>query len=231
MKNQDGIKPVPVRKPRIRSVEPIGQVVRRRVSRNAAARGMGAEVDTKWLNERMADQQLSTRKLGALMGLDNAAVYRIFTGERGVSAIEAAELARHLAVPLGDLLRHLGVNVGISKPVPVVAWLDAEGIGHAEGLLEPKFVTGPPDALEGLQAIRSQAGGFDGWMFFFRPADDIQLGAVGRLCLVQIAGEQGHRLRFLHRGYEVEAWKLQTVDGRTEGGRVVTAAPVVWIRQ
>ena len=192
--------------------------------------------DTDWFKTRLADKQLSMRKLADLMGLDVSAVSLMFSGKRGMSASEAASVARLLGVPVDEVMRHAGIDLrGATKDaVPIVGWVDAEGDIHTGKILGPKTVQGPPGASPECQAVRAQTGGpFDGWIYFFHEADGISLEAVSRLCVVQVAGEDGRRLAWVHRGYEPGHWNLGPFDGQGElaSVRLVAASPVRWIRQ
>lgn len=80
---------------------------------------------------------------------------------------------------------------------------------------------------------------FDGWLFFFRDAKDMTPDAVGRLCVVRLAGVDGMRLRWVQRGYHEGHWTLTGLcfgpqgagnDG-IEEGRIISAAPILWMRQ
>ena len=189
--------------------------------------------DTEWFKARLADKQMSMRKLATLMNLDVSAVSLMLNGKRGMSALEAAEAARLLGVPVDEVMRHAGIDMrgAIKDVVPVVGWVDAKGEIHRGRVIGPKTVAGPPE--EGLEAIRAQGGAFDGWLFFYRPIDRVSLEVVSRLCVVTIAGQDDERLAWVHRGYEPGGWNLASFDG--SGGmvpaRLASASPVVWTRQ
>ena len=208
--------------------------IRDRSGEPRALRLPDPNVDTLF-KARIADQLTSLRALAGRMGMEPSSLSMTINGKRKLTGAEAGQLAELLEVPVAEVLRHAGIEIRHNGDglAPVVAWLDAQGLVHREGLLGPKAVTAPAGTGEGLQAIRAQAGRLDGWTFFFRDvAQGVGPEAVGRLCVVRVAGEEGRRLRFVSRGYEQGVWTLGAMDGDImEAARLVSAAPIVWAKQ
>lgn len=79
-------------------------------------------------------------------------------------------------------------------------------------------------------ALRGQTqGAFNGWLFVYRPAKGVSVEAVGQLCV--ITADHGTRLAWLQRGFAPGQWTLLGLDGHQSEGRVLDAAPVLWMRQ
>ena len=72
---------------------------------------MSAEVDTQWFRQRLADRELSMRKLAKILHVDVAAVSLMLRGRRGMRLEEATTIAEVLHVPLSQVLTHAGVRV------------------------------------------------------------------------------------------------------------------------
>lgn len=195
-------------------------------------------VDTNWFKQRISDQLLSGRKLAKIMKMDASALSLMLNGKRSMSAAEAAELARHLLVPVEEVMRRAGIEMkkasGAGGHVAVAGWVGADGVVHSAGALGPSAVSFPTEAPAGLQALRAQGGGrMDGWVFVHRPGEGVPLEAVGRLCVVQLVGESEPRLAWVHRGYERGWWNLGSFDGSGElkAARLVSASPILWMLQ
>lgn len=176
------------------------------------------------------------RKLAGLMELDASAVSLMLNGKRKMTAGEAGTAARLLGVPVDEVLRHAGVDVrgATAASVPIWGWVDAGGTVHEGRVLGPRTVSGPPGASEGMRALRAQTGGqFDGWLLFYRDAEGISLEAVGRLCVVKVAGQTGHRVGWVQRGYEAGWWNLASIrpGDPPEMVRLTSAVPIQWTRQ
>ena len=121
-----------------------------------------------------------------------------------------------------------------AEKVVVAGWLDADGVGHVDGLVGPRLVDGPVGGAGSLQALRGVGGASDGWLFFFDSVRGVPAEAVGRLCVVRLLGKgEGElKLRWVAKGYVAGEWNLGRFDGSAvESGRLASAAPIVWMRQ
>ncbi len=67
------------------------------------------KIDTRWFQDRLADRQVSQRKLASMLNLDPAAVSLMVRGKRKMSAAEAAEVARVLNVSVDEVLARAGI--------------------------------------------------------------------------------------------------------------------------
>jgi hypothetical protein len=196
-------------------------------------------IDSEWFHRKAKDNHLTTRRLGELLGLNYSAVSRMFNGKQGIRAQEAAELARHFLVPVEEVMQRAGIEVlhSVCDGVAVAGWFDGQGLGHGpEGLLGPGKIEDVPQSIPSkANAYHGQGGLSDGCYFLVDEADDrpgVLAEAVGRLCVVRMRGEAGCRLRWLGRGYKAGEWSLVSFDGSIkEPGRLVSATPVLWVRQ
>lgn len=68
------------------------------------------QVDSRWFQQRLMDQRMSQRAMAKLMGLDPGAVSLMLRGKRGMSAAEAAEIARLLDVAVDEVLLRAGIH-------------------------------------------------------------------------------------------------------------------------
>lgn len=195
-------------------------------------------VDKEWITERLQATGQSMRDLAAKMGKQVSGLSLIISGKRGIRAAEVVEMAKHLWVTPEELLPRLGADMsGMHKvdQVPVKGWVDAAGAVHEGGVRGSGTVKAPPDAAPDLWALRVQGGPMEGWVLYIKPADGVTADAVGRLCLVKpmqpALGEM--LLRWVRRGYEDGIWNLGgfSGQGQEEEARLVSASPVVWIKQ
>lgn len=189
-----------------------------------------ANVDTGWFQGMLIDKGLSQRQLARAIGLDPSAVSLMLRGKRKMDVQEAGVVAKALGVSVDEVLRHAGVAVERGEGpgrCAVVGWVDDQGLVHDESL---GVVDGPRDT--GLVCLRVQAREvMDGWLLFYREISGVSLEAVGRLCVVGL--EDGRKLlRPVRRGYGQGEFVLGGWWNERSGSvRLVSAAPVLWMRQ
>ena len=194
-------------------------------------------LDSEWFKAQMRLNHLTTRGLGERVGLHYSAIGRMTNGQQGMKSEDVAMFGRAFGMPVEEVLRRTGaVVLATAAPgkVVVAGWLDAEGIGHADGLVGPRLVDGPVGGAGSLQALRGVGGASDGWLFFFDSVQGVPAEAVGRLCVMRLLGkDEGElKLRWVAKGYVAGEWNLGRFDGSAvESGRLASAAPIVWMRQ
>lgn len=71
------------------------------------------KIDTRWFRDRLADKQISQRKLAGLMHLDPAAVSLMIRGKRKMRANEVADIARFLGVDPAEVVVRAGGDATI----------------------------------------------------------------------------------------------------------------------
>ena len=152
-------------------------------------------LDSEWFKAQMRLNHLTTRGLGERVGLHYSAIGRMTNGQQGMKSEDVAMFARAFGMPVEEVLRRTGaVVLATAAPgkVVVAGWLDAEGIGHADGLVGPRLVDGPVGGHRSLQALRGQGGG-QRWMAFLlrRRSGRASRGGGPAVCRAAAGGCQG----------------------------------------
>lgn len=194
-------------------------------------------VDKRWFVQRIADKQLSQRKIAGILKLPPSAVSLTLASKRDMAMSEAVQWARILGVPLDEVLRRAGVEPPKEggTTVPIVGWVDESGEIHMEKVQGPKTAPRPVEVPQDAVALRIQDGGpMDGWLAYFVPGDHLEPDAVGRWSVSKVTNGPQY-LRVLQRGYESGKWSLQpmrpAVDvKKIENVKVDWACPVFWIK-
>jgi hypothetical protein len=198
---------------------------------------MADTINRRWFETQLANRKLSQRRFAALIEIDPSAMSLMLSGKRKMSAIEAGEVAKHLGVPVDEVLRHAGVSVptDTEKNVPVVGVVGDRlevKMGRVPG---PVSVPAPADAkgYKNCRALRVQADGpMNGWLLLYRPTDGVSLEAVGRLCVVRKVGDDRLYVRWVNRGYDAGWFNLSSLGmGESEHTMLDSASPVLWIKQ
>ncbi len=200
--------------------------------RKPASRGPNKQ----YFRNLLLDRQLSQRQLAKLMGLDQSSVVRGFQGARKFTTHEVAKLAQLLQVPLEEVLSNLDVEVPHVRSkgggaVPVTGYT-REGYVHFGKPVGPGRVPAPPGEIsDGLKALRcADEGALEGAYFYYRPGDDIQSGAIGRLSVCNLAGGKVVLATPSPTGHA--SFALRDVVGRVllEEAWLESASPVIWIK-
>lgn len=197
-------------------------------------------VNTRWFREKLADKELSQRKIAISLNLDPAAVSLMLRGKRRMQLDEAAELARLLGVPVDEVLVHAGIEMP-SDPktsVPIVGWVDEHGEVKMEALEGPRRAMIPNGVGAGVVAVRyrtalTPADALDGWILYYKPSDQISPDALGRLCVVKFTPEGPAIVRIVRRGYDFGTYNLVPWVGQgtaMENVKIGSACPVLWAK-
>ncbi len=228
---------VAVSTPVLRDREQVNAARRRR----EAARAEASLVNKQWFISRLEDRDMSMRELAKHMALDVSALSLMFSGKRRITADEAGQLAIHLQEPVEEVLKRAGVVVAETREwaVPINQVVDGSGRIVAPPTWHgPRVVDRPTGVGHSVQAVRVQGGRWDGWVLYYRGGGvghsgaAIEPEAVGQLCVVRIAGQDGEWVRWVRRGYEVGQWMLAPLDeGEATEAKLVSATPVLWMRQ
>ncbi len=204
---------------------------------------MSRKLNAQWFKDRLADKQISQRKLSKLLDIDPAAVSYMLRDKpiREMKMDEAIAFASIVGVPLEDVL----VNAGLDLPAEgrgmatVIGHVDPTGELRRGSVEAPRRVPAPPEAPAGLAAARfktpmSAAAALDGWLIYF---DDsvtrVSPEAAGRLC-VAVLGNHGRAVvGIVNRGYArgsftVHPWTPGAAP--MENVMLEKAAPILWIR-
>lgn len=185
--------------------------------------------DAIWFKSRIDEAGLTYRKLGPMIGLDHAALSNIVNGKRKLSLDEARALAVALGSTLEEVARRAGIDMprgALAQTVPVVGMAGSDG-SVSKGSYGTTAAPGGP--ATGLKAVRGAGGLVDGWTMLYRDGMGVSAEAVDRLCVAELRGG-AVRVGWLRRGWEPGEWLLEW-NGQRETVGVVSANPLVWIRQ
>ncbi|RVH56241.1 XRE family transcriptional regulator [Sinorhizobium meliloti] len=184
-------------------------------------------VNYKWFSDKIVAKGLTQRAVAKHLGVDASTLSLLLHGKRRMRVEQAAEIARLLSVPVGDVMRNSGADMrGVraeggpapaSHPVPLVGWVDENrnvSINFDEKgqsfAVEGEI---PPEAI----CIQHRTAGtvadpMDGWIEVILPprqpnADDM----IDRHCVVKLStGET--LLRTIRRGYKPGHFNLLGVN-------------------
>lgn len=151
------------------------------------------EINRRFFESLMQEKNLSLRGLAAKIGLGHSQLSLTFSGGRRLTIEEAAQLSQIFGVPIHRIIEAAGVTTKPyhGKRVPVIGAMDSEGTVelYGKGVMER---TDAPDLLpDNAAAVQCRTAGtsldwMDGFVMFFRQADGIYPGHLGRFCLCQI---------------------------------------------
>jgi transcriptional regulator with XRE-family HTH domain len=197
---------------------------------------MGNVINTRWFRDKLEDRNLSQRKLAKEIGIDPSAVSLMLRGLREISIEEAIQMAKILGLPKDEVLAQIGVDLSQDRggaQLDVVGWIGKDGQVHMGRPLGPQKVIAPPNVPEGTVALRDQSESpWDGWVSYFKPVDYVMPEAIGRLSVVEFAVTGEKFVRIIKHGYEPGTFRLLGVNGaQSEAGQIVSASPILWIKQ
>lgn len=190
-------------------------------------------INTSWFTSKLAELKISQNRLGELLGLDKGAVSLLLRGKRKMSVSEAGRIASIFSVPVDEVLRHAGVTTTAAGRVKVTGWIDSSGEVHHGAAKGPRTVSAPPGVDERCEALRAQTNGpFDGWLMFYRPSREVSPDAVGRMCVVRVAGKEPLLVRVIGRGAEIGTFTVADwTGGEPVNAALESASPVLWMQQ
>ena len=196
-------------------------------------------IDTHWFRDRLADRQLSQRRLARHIGLDAAAVSLMFRGRRRMQLTEAAQIARLLGVTLDEVLSHAGIDGATREAadppprgLPLVYWLDGHGELHAlpAGERVDLAIAAPDDAIVAqARTAMSPLEHMDRWLLVFRApvAPGVQPDAVGRYSAYR--DERGRLgIGYVRPGYRPGLYAVHGAAGAVDA-RLDWATPVLGV--
>lgn len=193
-------------------------------------------INTAWFRAKLEDRQMSQRTLARIVGIDSSAMSLMLRGRRRMTVEEAGKIAQVLGVAAEEVLRNAGAELSATRgagTVKVAGWIDENGQVNDGRPLGPVVVESPPGLMASdCVALRIQSGDqLDGWLLYYRPGNVVSLEVLGQMCIVELA--DGRRLlRSVQRGYEPGFYTLSGwASGGRENVRLVSASPVLWMRQ
>lgn len=196
--------------------------------------------DTIWFKSRLAGKDLTQAALARHLKMDTSAVSRMIQGTRKFKLEEAGAVAKVLSVSVEEVLARAGADVAIpsedelsSTGTMVMGWIDGAGEIRGEGVEGPKKVERISGFGPSVWALRHQCeGALDGSLIYFVPTQEIDPQAIGKLSVVK-REDGGSMLRVIKRGYDrgtFNCFKLCNIDTISEKVRLVSAAPVLWMK-
>ena len=193
-------------------------------------------LNRQWFLARIAERKSSMRRISAGMGMDQSAMSLILAGKRGVSSGEAKLLADQLRVPVGEVMRNLGIDVRDDvHRVHIVGSVNAD----AEVTMSPRGaegdITGPGDLPNDAIALLcrtagSRLGFLDGWVGFFSAAQGEPALHIGKVVLCATDGDK-LRVALLLRGYRTGTYNLMTPGNQLlENVEIKWVSPLLWAK-
>lgn len=191
-------------------------------------------INTKWFKERLAERDMSMRRLAKLLKIDPSAVSLMLRGKRKITPQEANEISGLLTLPVTEVLRQAGIPVSDdTRDMRIKAFVDARSVLQMSTSKSPRRVNAPHDVPGAGMAVQVRAPDHatDGWVLFAGAPDNNPDAMIDRLCVVKVARD-GHVVGTLKRGYDDSRYNVATYTGSAmlENVDVQSAAPVLWIR-
>ena len=191
-------------------------------------------INTKWFRDRLAERDMSLRRLAKLLELDPSAVSLMLRGHRKMTSEEANRISGLLTIPVTEVLAQAGVPIEEdARSMPVKATIDARGALHPLTSKNPRRVVAPRDVPASGLAVQIRAPELlqDGWVLFAGAFDPRVAAMIDRLAIVEIAGN-GRIVGTIKRGYDEGRVSIVPFVGNAhvENCEAKSAAPVLWIR-
>ncbi len=191
-------------------------------------------VDTRWFRERLAERDISLRKLAKYMELDPSAVSLMVRGLRKMSAEEANRISNLLTIPVTEVLARAGIPIEEdTRSFPVRAYLDIDGMVRELKGKQLRHFTAPRDVPLGalVLQVRAPAVQQNGWIIVAGQFDARVQAMIDRLVVLEISGG-ARRCGYVKRGYDPDRVTVIPFPSGTavENLPAVAAAPVLWIR-
>lgn len=191
-------------------------------------------INTKWFRDRLAERDMSLRRLAKLLELDPSAVSLMLRGMRTMTADEANRISGLLTIPVTEVLAQAGIPIEEdARSMPIKATIDARGALHPVGAKNPRRVVAPRDVPAAGLAMQVRAPELlqDGWVLFAGAFDTRVMTMIDRVAVVEIAGD-GRVVGTIKRGYDDGRVSVVPFVGSAniENVEPKSAAPVLWIR-
>ena len=192
------------------------------------------KINTKWFRERLAENDMSMRRLAKLLELDPSAVSLMLRGKRTMTAEEANKISGLLTISVTEVLSQAGIPIeDDARQMQVKAYISAAGTLHPITTKNLRRVNAPRDVPANGLAVQIRAPELltDGWIVFAGAFDTRVEALIDRLCIVDVVGN-GYVLGTLKRGYDDERYNIAPFSGGQVFDNVAAkaVAPVLWIR-
>lgn len=197
---------------------------------------MDTKFDTDWFRDKLADKQLSQRKLAKYLGLDSSAISLTFRGKRDMKLTEAAHIAQLLSVPVDEVLYHAGVmQHSKGAQVSVAGFLENHGEVRCVSGTDEAFSIPMPAGMVGDDyiAVQGRTVGsdleyMDGWLFFGKQPTKMNPDALGKMSFIHV--RNGMRfIAMIKRGYKPDRYNLSGPVSGTDM-EIMAAQPIEFIK-
>lgn len=193
------------------------------------------EINRRYFDGLMADQNLSLRGLAAKLGMGHSQLSLTFNGARKLQLDEAAKLSSIFGVPLHEIVENAGVSVrpGSGRRVNVAGALRGDGTVEVYGPDVVEMASTPGDLPDDAVAIQARTSGspldwLDRTVFFCRKPDGVAPTAVGSLCWVKVK-DGPSAIAAVKRGYAEGTFNLSGLYSR-ENATLEWASPILLSR-
>ena len=116
------------------------------------------KVNTKWFRERLAEREMSVRRLAKHLELDPSAVSLMLRGRRTMTADEANRISGLLTIPVTEVLAQAGVQIEEdARSMSIRASIDGHSVLHPITAKAARRVSAPRDVPAGGLALQVRA--------------------------------------------------------------------------
>ena len=192
------------------------------------------KVNTKWFRERLAEREMSVRRLAKHLELDPSAVSLMLRGRRTMTADEANRISGLLTIPVTEVLAQAGVQIEEdARSMSIRASIDGHSVLHPITAKAARRVSAPRDVPAGGLALQVRAADLlqDGWVLFTGAFDTRVQAMFDRLAVLELRGA-GRVVGTIKRGYADDRFNIVPWLGgpSVDDADALSAAPVLWIR-
>lgn len=192
------------------------------------------KVNTKWFRERLAEREMSVRRLAKHLELDPSAVSLMLRGRRTMTADEANRISGLLTIPVTEVLAQAGVQIEEdARSMSIRASIDGHSVLHPITAKAARRVSAPRDVPAGGLALQVRAAELlqDGWVLFTGAFDMRVQAMFDRLAVLELRGA-GRVVGTVKRGYNDDRINIVPWLGgpSVDDADALSAAPVLWIR-
>lgn len=192
--------------------------------------------DKGWFQEQLAKRAMSQRQLAARMGVDPATISYLLNGDRKLGLGDLKEISDILQIPVEEIMRRWGYDVGRSTHVPVRGYVGDDCAVTAATEPFDRVETPPGISRDGYALqIRSPSVGVSLWdgLLCFIPSglQSNPAEALGQMVVVHTADGQGF-CGLLSRGYTGGTFNItHPRSGHVrENLTVNSAVPAQWFK-
>lgn len=173
-----------------------------------------SEINRRYFEGLMADQQLSLRALAKKMDMGHSQLSLAFSGARKLQLDEAAKLSSIFGEPIHRVIENAGVSVRpvTGRRVPVVGTMRGDGTVEMYGSNVTERTSVPEELPDNVVAVQARTTGtplewVDGAVTFSREPSSCDPAALGRLSFCKIKDGPAV-ITSIRRGYKDGTYNL-----------------------